>query len=250
MGIIIKSSQEIVTMRRAGRVVAEVIEELTKQIRPGMRTEELDAIAAREMAKRGAISSSKGYGGFPANICVSVNNEVVHGIPGERALSSGDIVSLDVAAMLDGFHGDAAVTVGIGEIDSEAKKLLMVTKEALMAGIAAAHHKARLGDISAAIQHHVELYGFSVVREYSGHGIGREMHEDPQIPNFGFAGRGPVLHEGMTLAIEPMVNMGDWRTKVENDGWTVITADGSLSAHFEHTIAITQKEPEVLTTLS
>jgi len=234
-------------MRRAGRIVATVLEVLAKRIKPGMMTEELDAITAHELSRRGAISSFKGYRGFPANLCVSVNDELVHGIPGKRVIEEGDIVSLDVGAIIEGFHGDAALTIGVGRISPQAEALLKATKGALEAGIAAARSGGRIGDISAAIQSYVEARGFSVVREYVGHGIGRDMHEDPQIPNFGPPGQGPVLQKGMTLALEPMVNVGGWRTKVADDKWTVTTADGSLSAHFEHTIAITNGEAEILT---
>jgi len=234
-------------MRQAGRIVATVLNILSQRLRPGMKTKELDAIAAGEVEKLGAKPSFKGYRGFPANLCVSVNDEIVHGIPGERILGEGDIVSLDLGALFMGFQGDAAVTVGVGEISSKARELMETTEGALKAGIAAAHPGARLGDISVAIQNYAESRGYSVVREYTGHGIGREMHEEPQIPNFGLPGTGPVLEKGMALALEPMVNAGDWRTRVGNDHWTVLTADGSLSAHFEHTIAITDGEAEVLT---
>ena len=247
MGIIIKSDREITAMRQAGRIVATVLETLTKKVRPGMKTKELDDLAGRELTRLEAKPSFKGYRGFPANLCVSVNDEIVHGIPGERVLDEGDIVSLDLGAIFMGFQGDAAVTVGVGKISSPARHLIETTEGALKAGIAAAHHGARLGDISAAIQRYVESKGHSVVREYTGHGIGREMHEEPQIPNFGPPGSGPVLKKGMTLALEPMVNIGDWHTRVGSDHWTVLTADGSLSAHFEHTITITDNEPEVLT---
>jgi len=235
-------------MRQAGRIVATVLEMLTKKVRPGMKTKELDDIASRELTRLGAKPSFKGYRGFPANLCVSVNDEIVHGIPGERSLDEGDIVSLDLGAIFMGFQGDAAVTVGVGKISPPARQLIETTEGALKAGIAAAHHGARLGDISAAIQRYAESKGHSVVREYTGHGIGREMHEEPQVPNFGPSGSGAKLKKGMTLALEPMVNIGDWHTRVGNDHWTVLTADGSLSAHFEHTIAITDNEPEVLTT--
>ncbi len=247
MGIVIKSPREIEIMRQAGRVVAATLNALIKAIEPGMKTIELDAIAARELKRHGAKASFKGYRGFPAHLCVSVNEEVVHGIPGERVLQGGDIVSLDIGAIVDGFQGDAATTVGVGKISTEAMALLEVAEGALWAGIKAGRNGAYLGDISAAIQNHVESRGFSVVREYVGHGIGREMHEDPQIPNFGKPGTGPMLKKGMTLAIEPMVNMGGWRTRLTENQWTVVTADGSLSAHFEHTIAITDGEAEVLT---
>ncbi|UCC90353.1 MAG: type I methionyl aminopeptidase [Dehalococcoidia bacterium] len=249
MGIIIKSDREIAVMRQAGRIVATILGILTKQVRPGMKTKELDIIASRESEKLGAKPSFKGYRGFPGNLCVSVNDEIVHGIPGERVLSEGDIVSLDFGAIFDGFQGDAAVTIGVGEISPEARQLLETTKAALKAGIAAAYSGARLGDISAAIQNCAESKGYSVVREYTGHGIGREMHEEPQIPNFGQPRIGSVLRKGMTLALEPMVNIGDWRTRLGSNRWTVFTADGSLSAHFEHTIVITEAEPEVLTIL-
>ncbi len=247
MGIIIKSDREIAIMRQAGRIVATVLGALSEQVRPGMKTKELDVIAARELERLGAKPSFKGYRGFPANLCVSVNDEIVHGIPGERVLDEGDIVSLDLGAILKGLQGDAAVTVGVGEISSQAEQLMKTTEGALKASIAVAYPGARLGDISAAIQNYAESRGCSVVREYTGHGIGREMHEEPQIPNFGSLGVGPVLKKGMTLALEPMVNVGGWRTRLGNDHWVVFTADGSLSAHFEHTIAITNDEPEVLT---
>jgi len=247
MGIIIKSDREIAVMRQAGRIVATILGILSKQVRPGMKTKELDIIAGRESERLGAKSSFKGYRGFPANLCVSVNDELVHGIPGKRVLNEGDIVSLDFGAIFNGFQGDAAVTIGVGEISPQARQLLETTKTALKAGIAAAYPGARLGDISAAIQNCAESRGYSVVREYTGHGIGREMHEEPQIPNFGQPGTGPVLKRGMTLALEPMVNIGDWHTRLGGNQWTVFTADGSLSAHFEHTIAITDAEPEVLT---
>jgi len=234
-------------MRQAGRIVATILGILSKQVRPGMQTKELDIIAGGESARLGAKPSFKGYRGFPANLCVSVNDEIVHGIPGERVLNEGDIVSLDFGAIFDGFQGDAAVTVAVGEISPQARQLLETTQAALNAGIAAAYPGARLGDISAAIQNCAGSKGYSVVREYTGHGIGREMHEEPQIPNFGQPGTGPVLKKGMTLALEPMVNIGDWHTRLGNNHWVVFTADGSLSAHFEHTIAITKAEPEVLT---
>ncbi len=249
MSIIIKSDQEIATMRQAGRIVAAVLEVLKLQVRPGMKTEELDVIAAREAERLGAKPSFKGYRGFPANLCVSVNDEIVHGIPGKRVLQEGDIVSLDFGVIFDGFQGDAAITVGVGDINPQAEQLIETTEGALKVGIAAAHGGARLGDISAAIQQYAESRGYSVVREYTGHGIGREMHEEPQVPNFGLPGRGPELKKGMALALEPMVNIGDWRTRLGDNHWTVFTSDGSLSAHFEHTIAVTEGEPQVLTAL-
>jgi methionyl aminopeptidase len=250
MGIIIKSSHEIDTMRRAGRIVANILDVLKRKIEPGIITEELDVITVHELSRHGATASFKGYRGFPASLCVSVNDELVHGIPGKRVLKDGDIVSLDFGAIFKGFHGDAAITVGVGQISPQAQKLIEVTEGALSAGIANARSGARLGDISAAIQSFAESRGFSIVREYVGHGIGRSMHEDPQIPNYGSPGQGPLLRKGMTLALEPMVNAGGWRTSVAGDGWTVITADGSLCAHFENTIAIVDDGAEILTGLN
>ncbi|MFC1953037.1 type I methionyl aminopeptidase, partial [Chloroflexota bacterium] len=212
-------------------------------------TEELDLIAADEIKKLGAIPSFKGYRGYPANLCVSVNDEIVHGIPGKRVIADGDIVSLDLGAIYKDFQGDSAVTVGIGKIALEAKQLIEATEGALKAGIEVVKDGVRLGDVSAAIQDHAESKGFSVVREYTGHGIGRDMHEEPQIPNFGQPGQGPVLKKGMVIALEPMLNIGDWRTRVDDNSWTVLTMDGSLSAHFEHTIAITGDACEILTTV-
>ncbi len=243
-------------MRRAGRIVGEILEILSKQVKPGMKTRELNTIAERELTKRGAQSSFKGYRGFPASLCTSVNDEIVHGIPGDRVLKEGEILSLDFGAVYEGFQGDAAVTVPVGRVSPEASKLIETTRECLAAGIAAARAGANLGDVSAAIQGCAEAKGYAVVREYTGHGIGREMHEDPQIPNctdppYGLKpGTGPVLRKGMTLALEPMLNTGTWRTRVAADGWTVHTADSGISAHFEHTIAIKDKEPEVLTKVS
>lgn len=247
MTIIIKTGDEIEAMRQAGRIVAMILKTTLANIKPGMKTKELDTIAARELEKHGARSSFKGYRGFPANLCVSVNDEIVHGIPGKKVLHEGDIVSLDFGAIYDGFQGDVAATVGVGRISQKAEALIETARGALAAGINAARAGARLGGISHAIQVYAEAKGYAVVREYTGHGIGRDMHEEPQIPNFGPADSGPVLKKGMTLALEPMVNAGDWRTRVGDDQWTVLTADGSLSAHFEHTIAITDGKPEVLT---
>jgi methionyl aminopeptidase len=247
VGIIIKSEREIAIMRQAGRIVAIILDILTDKIRPGMKTRELDVIAAREVAARGAVSSFKGYMGYPASLCVSINDEIVHGIPGERIIKEGDLVKLDFGVIYQGYQGDAAVTVAVGEVSPLARKLMGATKGALYAGIMSARDGARLGDIGAAVEAYAKSYGFSVVREYTGHGIGRAMHEEPQIPNFGEPGQGPLLKKGMTLALEPMVNTGDWRAQVGVDGWVVHTADGSLSAHYEHTIAITEGEPEILT---
>jgi methionyl aminopeptidase len=247
MGIIIKSPNEINIMRQAGRIVAAILAALTKEIRLGIDTGSLDAIAARMFQEYGARSSFKGYRGFPASICISVNEEVVHGQPGKRVLQEGDLISIDVGAIYNGFQGDAAITVGMGKISPEAKRLIDTARRCLEAGIAAAQEGAHLSDISAAIQFHAESAGFSPVREYVGHGIGRKMHEKPEIPNFGPPGKGPILKRGMTLALEPMINAGGWATKVLPDRWTVVTADGSLSAHFEHTIAVTNGVPEILT---
>jgi methionyl aminopeptidase len=247
MPIIIKSDDEIAIIREAGRVVAQVLEILKEDIRPGLVTKELDAIVRREFAARGVTPTFLDYHGYPATVCVSVNDQIVHGIPGERALQEGDIVSIDLGATHRGFVGDAAITVGVGRTSAKAERLLRVTEEALWKGIAAARAGAPLGAISFAIQRHAESAGFSVVREYVGHGVGREMHEEPQVPNYGPPDRGPILRKGMVLALEPMVNVGDWRTRRDSDNWTVSTLDGSLSAHFEHTIAITGGEAQVLT---
>jgi methionyl aminopeptidase len=247
MPIIIKSDEEIALMREAGRVTGEVLEILAKAVKPGITTQDLDTIVQHEYKRRNVEPTFLGYLGYPAYVCVSVNDEIVHGIPGRRILQEGDVVSIDLGATVKGFVGDSALTVGVGEIDAEAQRLIDVTYESLWQGIRAARPGARLGAISHAIQERAEAQGYSLVREYVGHGVGRQMHEDPQVPNYGPAERGPVLRKGMALALEPMVNVGDWRTKKHNDGWTVSTLDGSLSAHFEHTIAITEGEAEVLT---
>lgn len=245
--IVIKSSHEHQLMRQAGRIVAIVLKELEAKIKPGITTKELDVIADTTILKLGGIPAFKGYGGFPASICTSVNEEVVHGIPGNRVLQEGDIISIDAGAFYGGYCGDAARTFAVGEISPVAQKLLQVTKEALDMGIAMAKPGNRLTDIGHAIQTHVELNGFSVVRQFVGHGIGRKMHEEPQVPNFGPPGRGPRLKAGMALAIEPMVNTGHFPVRVLSDNWTVVTEDGSLSAHFEDTVFITEDGYEVLT---
>ena len=249
MSIIYKSEQEIANMRQAGRIVAEILEELKTKLRAGMKTKELDKIAANGLERLGAKPSFLGYRGFPANLCVSINEEIVHGIPGERIIEEGDIVSMDLGSIYKGFQGDAAISVVVGNGSRQAEDLVVTTRDSLNAGINAARSGGRLGDISAAIQHYAESKGYSVVREYTGHGIGRSMHEEPQVPNFGKAGEGVELKKGMVLALEPMVNTGDWHTRVGKDKWVVITADGGLSAHFEHTIAITDGQPEVLTAI-
>ncbi len=243
--VIIKSTEEIGIMRKCGKILVAILDKLRTEIRPGIKTGQLDIIMAEESEKRGVMPSFKNYRGFPANLCVSVNDEIVHGIPSERILQEGDIVSLDVGVKLNGFHTDAAITIGVGRISKEAEDLIAVTEGSLKSGIAQAISGARVEDISSAIQHYVESKGFSVVREYTGHGVGRDLHEEPPVPNF-VAGKGPLLSKGMTLAIEPMVTAGGWHTKLAANQWTVLTADGSLSAHFEHTIAITYNEAEIL----
>lgn len=232
-------------MRKCGRILAGVLERLRMEIRPGIKTGHLDEIVAEESEKRGVVPSFRNYRGFPANLCVSVNDEIVHGIPGERILEEGDIVSLDVGVKLNGLHTDAAVTVGVGRISKDAEELISVTKGSLQEGIAKVVSGASIDDISSAIQRHVESRGFSVVREYTGHGVGRDLHEEPEIPNFP-TGRRLLLRRGMTLAIEPMVNAGDWHTRVADNRWTVLTVDGSLSAHFEHTVAVDDDRAEIL----
>jgi len=247
MPIILKSRDEIAIMRDAGRIVAEVLQIIVERLRPGLVEKELDEIVRKEFGKRKVIPVFLGYQGYPATVCVSVNDEIVHGIPGDREIADGDVVSIDLGCVYKGFVADAAVTVGVGNVSPEAGRLIGVTREALNRGIDAARAEARLGQIGAAIQTYVEGEGFSVVREYVGHGVGRQMHEDPQVPNYGDPETGPVLKEGMVIAIEPMVNAGDWRTKRDPDNWTVRTLDGSLSAHFEHTLAVRDGAAEVLT---
>ncbi len=247
--ILLKSVQELERMRRAGRIVALCLEELRAMVGPGVKTADLDRRAERCIAKHGGLPAFLGYRGFPATICASINSEVVHGIPGERRLQDGDIVSLDVGVRLEGYHADAAITVPVGKVDARARRLVEVTQEALNRGIAVMEQGRRLTDVSHAIQSYVESMGYSVVRDYGGHGIGQSMHEDPPVPNFGPPGTGPLLKEGMVLALEPMVNVGGWEVTVLDDQWTVVTVDGSLSAHFEHTVAITGDGPLVLTHL-
>jgi methionyl aminopeptidase len=249
MAINIKSEREIAFMRQAGKIVAKVLVILSEAVKPGLKTKELDIIAEREIRRLGGIPSFKGYRGYPASVCVSVNDEIVHGIPGDRIIKEGDIVSLDLGAIYQGYQGDAARTIGVGNISPQAQALIQATEGALQSGIRMARDNNRLGDISAAVQQYSESMGFSVVREYTGHGIGRQMHEDPLIPNYGNPGTGIVLKKGMVLAIEPMLNVGDWRTRIGSNKWTVSTVDGSLSAHFENTIVITDDEPEILTTI-
>lgn len=244
-----KSSREIQYMRDAGRIVAQTHEELAKAVKPGVGTKELDQIAEDYIISKGAEPSFKGYRGFPAAICTSVNHVVVHGIPGLETVKNGDIISIDIGAVLNGYHGDAARTVPVGEISAIAEKLLQVTEESLYKGIEQTVIGNRLSDISHAVQTHAEGNGFSVVRNYCGHGIGRSMHEEPQILNYGDPGHGPRLKAGYCLAIEPMVNVGTHGVSVLKDGWTVITNDKQLSAHFEHSVAITEDGPLILTEL-
>lgn len=247
--ITIKNERELNYMRDAGKVVAETFEVLRDMVKPGITTKELDAKAEDFILSKGAKPAFKGYGGFPATLCTSVNEEVVHGIPGLRKLENGDIISIDCGAVINGFVGDSALTLPVGTISKEAQELLRVTENSLYQGIAQALDGNRLTDISHAVQKCVEKEGMSVVRDYVGHGIGSKMHEDPQIPNFGPPARGPRLKQGMTLAIEPMVNLGTFEVRTLPDDWTVVTLDGKLSAHFEHTIAITDNTPEILTKL-
>lgn len=245
--IVIKSPAEIETMREAGRITALALRAVGEAVRSGVTTGELDALAEAVIRDAGAIPAFKGYQGFTGTLCTSVDGEVVHGIPGTRRLREGEILSVDCGAVVDGYYGDAARTFPVGSVSEEATRLMRVTREALDAGIERCVVGLRLYDISAAVQAVAEGAGFSVVREYVGHGIGRQMHEDPQIPNYGHRGTGPVLKAGMVFAVEPMINAGAPAVRGLADGWTVVTADGSLSAHFEHTIAITNDGPDVLT---
>lgn len=249
--ITLKSERELGLMREAGRIVAEVLSRVKETVAPGVSTAELEAVADEIIiGKYGAIPSFKGYRGFPGMVCASINEEIVHGIPGERIVHEGDIVSVDVGVIHNGYHGDAAITVAVGEIDSESQRLMEVTIESLRIGIEAAQAGSWTSDISKSVERYVEDQGFSVVREYTGHGIGRQMHEDPQIPNYHNPRMGRArLRPGMTFALEPMVNAGGWRTRVLEDNWTVVTDDGKRSAHFEHTVAVTNNGPEILTTL-
>ncbi len=247
MPIIIKSDDEIAIMRHAGSVVAQTLRRLVEDVRPGVVVKDLDKVVRREFERHKVVPTFLGYHGYPATVCVSVNEEIVHGIPGKRVIQDGDVVSLDLGCTYRGFVADAALTVIAGTAKPGAQKLVDVTRESLATGIKEARAGNRLGQISNAIQAYIESHGFGVVREYVGHGVGRQMHEEPQVPNFGPADRGPLLKKGMVLALEPMVTVGDWRTRQLEDHWTVVTADGSLAAHFEHTIAITDGEPQVLT---
>jgi methionyl aminopeptidase len=246
--IVCRSAAELKKMREAGRLVGEVLTELASRVAPGVTTADLDELAEARIRKAGATPAFKGYHGYPATICASINEEVIHGIPsGRRVLNEGDVISIDVGASLDGYFGDSAVTLPVGQVSEEAATLLRVTDESLYKAIEAVKPGGRISDIGHAVQRHVEAYGFSVVREFVGHGIGQKMHEEPQVPNYGEPGRGPRLAEGMVLAIEPMVNAGKPAVKVLADGWTAVTRDGSLSAHFEHTVAVTADGPWILT---
>lgn len=245
--VTLKTPEQIARMREAGKVVAAMLAATRAAVRPGVTTLELDRVAAEVLRRAGAESSFLGYYGYPNTICTSVNEQIVHGIPSKRKLKEGDIIGIDAGAIVDGWHADAAITVPVGEIPDGAKQLIAVTEEALRRGIAAAQVGRRLGDIGAAVQQYVEAQGFSVVRNYVGHGIGRAMHEEPQVPNYGTADRGKDIKEGLCIAIEPMVNVGGVTTKVLEDQWTVVTEDGSLSAHFEHTLACLPGGPVVLT---
>ena len=247
--VILKSPQEIEKMRRSNRIVAEILEEIKPAAQPGVTTRELNEWAEELLARRKAKSAFKGYNGYPAALCTSVNEEVVHGIPSGRALREGDILSLDFGVIYEDYYGDAAITLAIGRISAEAERLMRITEEALYLAIDRARPGNRLQDISAAVQVHVESQGFSVVRDFVGHGIGQNLHEKPQVPNFGEAGRGIRLLPGMTLAIEPMINAGGYEVKVLEDGWTAVTKDGSLSAHFEHSVAVTENGPYILSKL-
>ncbi|MFM8943959.1 MAG: type I methionyl aminopeptidase [Actinomycetota bacterium] len=250
--IVYKTPDEVAKMRRSGTIIAATIDRVLAAVAPGRSTADLDAVAEAHIREQGAIPSFKGYHGFPATICASLNDEIVHGIPSKRRkLKEGDVLSLDFGCIWEGFHSDSAVTVFVGEPPSEeAVRLVRATEEALAAGIAQIRPGAHLTDISHAVEGVAKAAGFQVVREYVGHGIGRKLHEDPHIPNFGPAGRGPVLRPGLVIAVEPMVNLGGWETRLLADDWTVVTADGSLSAHFEHTIAVTEDGHEVLTARS
>jgi methionyl aminopeptidase len=248
--IVIKSQRELELMQQGGRIVATVLGAIREKLRPGQNTAEIDQIAEQTVTRLGARASFKGLYGFPASICISINDEIVHGIPSpERVLEEGDIVSLDFGAFYEGLHADSAVTLPVGKVSEEARRLLLCTEKGLERGIAQARAGRRLGDISWAIQAYGEAKGYGIVRQYVGHGVGRNLHEEPQVPNFGPPGRGVALRPGMTLAIEPMYNVGTEKTQVLGDKWTVVTEDRKLSAHFEHTIAITEGEPLVLTKL-
>jgi methionyl aminopeptidase len=243
----LKSEEDLIQLRKSGKIVACVMQQLCGFIRAGVTTEQINRLAEELLNSKNAKSAFKGYRGFPANICISINEEIVHGIPGERVIKEGDIVSLDLGVDYEGYFTDAAITVPVGKVNGRVKKLIEVTKAALFIGIKKARAGNRLFDISSAIQNYVEKNGFSVVRQFVGHGIGRSLHEEPEIPNFGMAHQGPKLKIGMVFAIEPMVNMGTWESEILDNGWTAVTKDRLPSAHFEHTVAITEEGPQILT---
>ena len=244
--IVYKTEEEIRAMRKSSQIVAQVLAELEPLVAPGVTTRELDAYAERRTREMGAVPAFKGYRGYPASLCASINEEIVHGIPSSRALCQGDILSLDYGALIDGFYGDATITVPVGEIDPAAARLIATARESFLAGLAAMKEGGRVSDISAAVQKRVEADGFSVIRAFVGHGIGRSLHEEPQVPNFGLPGHGPKIRRGLVLAIEPMIAMGDWEVEILANGWTAVTKDRSLAAHYEHTVACTADGIEIL----
>lgn len=247
--MIIYSQEEIRSIRRSNQIVAKILSELKKMIKPGIQTRELDEYAERRTAEMGARPAFKGYRGFPASLCVSINEEIVHGIPSSRCLQQGDIVSLDFGVLFEGYYGDAALTYGVGEISQKARRLIETAEQAFYKAMEAMKPENRISDISFAVQTYVEAQGFSIIRAFVGHGIGLSLHEEPQVPNFGLPGRGPKIKPGMVLAIEPMIAMGDWNVEILDDNWTAVTRDRSLAAHFEHTVAITSKGPVILSSL-
>jgi len=247
--MIIYSQEEIRSIRRSNQIVAKILSELKKMIKPRIQTRELDEYAERRTAEMGARPAFKGYRGFPASLCVSINEEIVHGIPSSRCLQQGDIVSLDFGVLFEGYYGDAALTYGVGEISQKARRLIETAEQAFYKAMEAMKPENRISDISFAVQTYVEAQGFSIIRAFVGHGIGLSLHEEPQVPNFGLPGRGPKIKPGMVLAIEPMIAMGDWNVEILDDNWTAVTRDRSLAAHFEHTVAITSKGPVILSSL-
>jgi methionyl aminopeptidase len=245
--VTLRSAREIETMRRSGKITSRVLTDLMKAVRPGMSTAELDVLAERGIRASGGVPTFKGYNGFPGSICTSINEEVVHGIPGSRVLRDGDLLSIDIGTTLDGYVSDSAVTVAVGNVSQSARRLLELTQECLTMGIAEMQRGNHIGDIGAAVQAHAEREGYGVVRELVGHGVGRAMHEEPQVPNYGDRGTGLEMRPGLVLALEPMITQGSPRVRILRDGWTVVTADGKLAAHFEHTVAVTDDGPKILT---
>lgn len=244
--IVLKSEEEIAAMRKSGRIVAQILADLRQMIEPGVRTIELDVYAEKKTRKMGAVPAFKGYRGYPASLCTSINEEIIHGIPSSRALKEGEIISLDFGVIYEGYFGDAAVTYPVGKVNAEAQQLIHTAEKAFFKGFDEIREGQRISDISHAIQNHVEAQGFSVIRSFVGHGIGLSLHEEPQIPNFGPSGRGPKMKIGLVLAIEPMIAAGDWAVEIKEDNWTAVTKDKSLSAHFEHTVALTKEGAEIL----